>query len=63
MRQRILLIVGGIIFALVAAAHITRILMQTEVVIGGWTLPMWGSVPAALILILLAFLFFRAAGK
>ncbi|MDQ7011328.1 MAG: hypothetical protein Q9M29_05855 [Mariprofundaceae bacterium] len=63
MRQRILLIVGGIIFALVAAAHIARILMQTEVVIGGWTLPMWGSVPAALILILLAFLFFRAAGK
>ncbi|MFQ5581630.1 MAG: hypothetical protein ACE5F3_03260 [Mariprofundaceae bacterium] len=63
MRQRILLIIGGIIFALAAAAHIARMLLETEVMIGGWTLPLWGSLPASLILILLAYLFFRAAGK
>ncbi len=61
--QRVLLIVGGVIFSLVAAAHITRIVTETEVVIGGWPLPLWASLPTALVLILLAFLFFRAAGK
>jgi len=61
--QRALLIVGGVIFSLVAAAHITRIVMETEIVIGGWPLPLWASLPTALILILLAFLFFRAAGR
>jgi len=61
--QRVLLIIGGMVFSLVAAAHITRLMMEVEVVIGGWPLPMWASLPTALILILLAFLFFRAAGK
>jgi len=61
--QRVLLIVGGVIFSLVAAAHITRIVTETEVVIGGWPLPLRASLPTALVLILLAFLFFRAAGK
>jgi len=61
--QRTLLIVAGVIFSLVAAIHITRFVMEIEVVIGGWPLPLWASLPAAVILILLAFLFFRTAGK
>jgi hypothetical protein len=51
------------IFALVGAAHIARMVLEMEVLIGGWSLPLWGSFPAALILFLLAYLFFRAAGK
>ncbi len=61
--QRILLIIAGILFALVAATHITRFAMEVEVLINGWALPIWTSLPAALVLILLAYLFFRAAGK
>jgi len=61
--QRTLLVIAGILFALVAATYITRFVMEMEVVINGWALPIWASLPTALVLILLAYLFFRAAGK
>lgn len=58
-----MLIIGGLLFALMAAAHIARFLLELEVSIGGWPLPVWASLPAALILILLSYLFFRAAAR
>ena len=61
--QRNVLILVGVIFLLVAAAHVARVLLKVEVLIGGWPLPIWASQPAALALILLAYLCFRAAGK
>jgi hypothetical protein len=61
--QRYMLILVGVIFLLVAAVHVVRVFLDVSVVIGGWVLPVWISVPAALVLILLAYLCFRAAGK
>lgn len=61
--QRTLLIMAGVIFSLVAATHIMRFTLEVEILIDGWMLPVWASLPVALILILLAYLFFRAAAK
>lgn len=61
--QRIMLILSGIIFTLGAAAHATRLALEVEVLIGDWALPVWFSLPGALVAGLLAYFCFRAAGK
>lgn len=61
--QRFVLIMVGVIFLMVATAHVARVLLETKVLIDGWPLPIWASMPAALVLILLSYLCFRAAGK
>ena len=37
------------IFALVAAAHLLRLIFGWEVIIGGWAVPMWISIVGTLI--------------
>ncbi len=59
--QRWLLRLAGMIFLLVAVAHMTRLIMQAPLILGSWHVPMWGSLLASFITLLLAWLYFRAA--
>jgi len=61
--QRTMLYLSGIIFSLVAVAHIVRVLLEVEIVIDSWRLPLWISPVAALISVLLAYLCSRAATR
>jgi len=36
-------LVAGVIFAVVALAHLARIVMDWSVAIGDWSIPMWVS--------------------
>ena len=36
-------LVAGVIFAVVALAHLARIVMDWSVIIGDWSVPMWVS--------------------
>ena len=48
-------------FALIAAAHIARLIFHFPIVIGEWSVPYWFSYPAPVVLALVSFLGFRAA--
>jgi hypothetical protein len=48
------LFVAGCLFALVAIAHLLRLIYKTEVMIGSVSLPMWVSVWGVIIPALLA---------
>lgn len=48
--------IGVILFALVALAHLLRLLFGVEITVGGWTAPMWVSVLGVLVPGAVAFL-------
>jgi hypothetical protein len=50
---------SSIIFLLVALLQLLRLVMQWDVVIGGWHLPLWASVVAILVAGFLSFAGFR----
>jgi hypothetical protein len=43
MDQKTFVLIAGVIFAIVALAHLLRILMGWPIVIDNWTVPMWLS--------------------
>ena len=43
MDQKTFVLLAGVIFAIVALAHLLRILMGWSIVIDNWTVPMWLS--------------------
>ena len=43
MKQKTLTSVAGMVFSIVAVLHLLRLLLHWEVVIGGWTVPLWVS--------------------
>ena len=49
MSQRTFSLVAGLIFLLVAIAHLCRFLLKWSVVINGWTVPMWVSAIALVV--------------
>lgn len=61
--QRIMLCLAGTIFVLVAIAHIVRLLLEVEILINGWVLPLWVSVGGAVVPVILAWFCFRAARR
>jgi len=48
-----------VLFALVALAHLVRLIWGIEVVVGGTTIPQWVSVPGAIIPAGLAWMLWR----
>ena len=52
--QEAALYTSGIFFAAGAVAHVVRLIMDIEIIIGGLVVPVWGSFPGALIAALLA---------
>ena len=55
--------ISGIIFAVVGVAHLLRVLLGWDVVIGGWSVPVWFSVIAVVILAFLSYTALKFAGK
>ena len=43
MDRKTFLVATGVIFAVVALVHLTRIAMGWPIVIGSWSVPMWVS--------------------
>ena len=52
--QKAALYTSGIFFAVGAVAHLVRLIMDIEIVIGGFVTPVWGSLPGAFFAALLA---------
>ncbi|OAI45925.1 hypothetical protein AYO44_12265 [Planctomycetaceae bacterium SCGC AG-212-F19] len=61
MSVRTYAITSSIIFFLVAVLQLLRLVMQWEVVIGGWQAPMWVSIIAVLVAGFMSFAGFRLA--
>ena len=57
------LMIAGIVFALVALVHLWRLVFAVEIVVDGFTLPMWVSVVGFIITIVLSLLMFLARKK
>jgi hypothetical protein len=55
MRQKTFSLVVGLIFLLIAVMHVLRLALKWEVVLNGWSVPMWASVIAIVITAYLAF--------
>ena len=43
MNRKTFLVAAGVIFALVALLHLSRIYLGWPIVVGSWTVPMWVS--------------------
>jgi len=55
MRQKTFSLVVGLIFLLIAVMHALRLALKWEVLLNGWSVPMWVSVIAIVITAYLAF--------
>ena len=49
MSQKTYFLVCSTVFLVVAAAHLTRLIMGWEITIAGWDAPHWVSVPGLII--------------
>jgi len=54
MSERIYFVVTGMVFCIVATAHLSRVIFQWEVGVGGWVAPQWVSVPGIILSTVLA---------
>lgn len=59
MAVRTYALMSSILFLLVAVLQLLRLILQWEVAIGGWHLPMWASIVAVLVAGFLSFAGFR----
>jgi hypothetical protein len=59
MSQKAFSLVAGLLFLLVAVAHLLRLLLRWSVILNGWTVPMWVSAIALVVAGFLAFEGFR----
>ena len=41
--------IAGVLFAVVAALHVLRFVLGVSVVIGGWSMPVWWSLPGCVL--------------
>ena len=55
MSQKTFSFVVGLIFLLIAVMHFLRLAFKWEMVLNGWSVPMWVSAVAILIAVYLAF--------
>jgi hypothetical protein len=55
MRQKTFSLVASLIFLLIAVMHVLRLALKWEVVLNGWSVPMWVSVIAIVTTAYLAF--------
>jgi len=56
-------LVAGMIFLLVAVMHVLRLALKSEVVLNGWSVPMWISWLALVIAGFLAFEGLKLGGR
>jgi hypothetical protein len=41
--------VASVVFGLISIAHLTRLIIRPEVLVGGYLIPLWPSAPAFLV--------------
>ena len=63
MNERAYFLVCSTIFLVVAAAHLSRLFLGWDILIGGWHAPHWISIPGAIVAGLLAAWGFRLAAR
>ena len=61
LRERTYLMVAGIIFGVVATAHLMRVFLGADVVIFGWDVPLWLSWVGTAVTTYLSYMSFRFA--
>jgi hypothetical protein len=61
MNQRTFALVCAVVFLLIALAHVVRVVLQSSVIVQGFSVPMWASVVAAVFMAYLSFEGFRLA--
>lgn len=61
--KKIALIVAGLVFALVALAHLLRLIFNADIMISGRVIPMSVSYIGFLIALILSIWMFKAGGK
>ena len=49
MNERPYLLITASIFGVLAVAHFTRLLLHWPIVLGGWSVPVWISLPGLLV--------------
>jgi hypothetical protein len=59
LRERTYLMLVGTVFAVIAAAHLFRVFFNADLVIMGWSAPMWLSWIGTLVVAYLAYMSFR----
>ena len=55
--------IAVIIFSIISLAHLLRLIFHWEVIVNGFVVPLWISVPACIFLGTLAFLLWREAQR
>ncbi|MBM3996495.1 MAG: hypothetical protein FJ303_20425 [Planctomycetes bacterium] len=55
--------ISVVVFALLALMQLTRLIMQSDVILDGVPVPMWASIPGFLVYAGLAVLLFRETRK
>jgi hypothetical protein len=63
MRQKTFSLVVGLIFLLIAVMHVLRLALKWEVILNGWSVPMWVSAVAIVITAYLAFESLKPGGR
>lgn len=59
MDQRTYNTLTAVLFLIIAVLHLLRLILGWPAQIGGWTIPVWASWPAVIIIGALAYLGFR----
>ncbi len=60
-KEKMALKTAGTLFLLIAMVHLLRVILSWDVIIGGFIVPLWFSVVAALITLALSVWMFKAA--
>lgn len=63
MRQNTFSLTAGIVFLLIAAGHLLRVVLGATFVVAGVAVPMWASVLAVIVMGYLSFQGFRLGRK
>ena len=63
MSQRSFAMTAGIVFLLIALAHLLRVVFEVSLVVYGINIPMWASIVAVIVMGLLSYEGFHTAWK
>ena len=55
--------IAAVIFSILSLAHLLRLIFHWEVIVNGFIVPLWGSIPACILPGALAFMLWREARK
>lgn len=63
MTQKSFTLLAGAIFTLIAPGHLSRLIFQWPILLGGWSVPLWVNGAALILFAYLAYAGFRLGRK